>query len=68
MPEWGEENEDEASYGIDDPNWCWVLVINSSKTDVRFVRVRDSSGAILIPTIDKHVVHGSVIVTDLCGG
>jgi len=45
-----------------------VLGIYSSKTEVIFLRVRDRSGATLISIIEKYVVAGSVIVTDLwCG-
>lgn len=62
LTEWSES--DTATYGVDDPRWCWVLGIHSKKKDVRFVPVRDRSKATLIPIVEEYVV----IVTDLWGG
>lgn len=66
---WGEEDPDDPiTFGVDNPNWCWVLGIYSNKNDVRFLRVRDRSSATLIPIIERYVEGGSWIVTDLWGG
>lgn len=62
--DWNEEKFDKAKDGIDDPNWCWVVGIYSSKTCVRFFRVGNRTGDTLISLIEKYVEAGSVVHTD----
>ena len=61
------ESDDEDSYhpyGLDNMNWTWVLGIYLSRTQVRFVRVKNRKASTLLMVIKKYVKVGSLIWTD----
>jgi len=62
--DWNEDDPKHYNFGKDDPRWCWVVGIYSSKTCVRFIRVRNRAGATIVPLIEKYVEKGSLIHTD----
>ncbi len=61
----GQSIEDESEqFGKDNINWTWVVGIYFSRTQVRFVQVRDRTLSTLLQVIKKFVKAGSFIWTD----
>lgn len=63
-----DSSDDFVRFGIDDPNWRWVVGIWQSKTQCRFIRVPNRTKQTLNAVIHRYVAAGSYIETDRWAG
>ena len=66
LPGWNEENSDcvNLPYGRDEKEWQWFLGIYFSRTQVRFIRVKNRTSEVLLSVIKKYLRVGSLIWTN----